>query len=298
MYKDKDIENIYVVGDVHGCFHTLQNLIGRLPEDAELIFVGDLCDKGNFSRDVIDFVIQNGYDCVKGNHEHLMETYLEDAIFHDKHSPWSSDKRYGGILTLQSYQYDHDKILAHLEWIKTLPIYLQVENYFITHGFALPFYEHRNDPLYYKEYLLNRYEEGMEISNNEVINIFGHCVFEEVATGENFYGIDTGCSYGKKLTAIQLGTMQCYQETMDPRDSDYSIKELKLAHIDLPKDEHTICNLRMHIDALFTDFDLVSTEVAEYIVKRFGDVGKQEIENMLEKKQLFIKQAKKILQKN
>ncbi len=293
---DLKIENIYVVGDVHGCFYTLQNLIARLPNDAELIFVGDLCDKGNFSRDVIDFVIQNGYDCVKGNHEHLMEVYLEDAIFYDKHSPWSTDKRYGGVLTLQSYQDDHDKMLAHLEWIKTLPIYLQVDNYFITHGFALPFYEYRNDPVYYKDYLLNRYEEGMEIPNDEVINIFGHCVFEEVVTGENFYGIDTGCSYGKKLTAIQLGTMQCYQETMDPRDSDYSIKELKLSHIDLPQDEHTISNLRMHIDTLFTDFDLVSTEVAEYIVKRFGDVGKQEIENMLEKKQLFIKQAKKILE--
>jgi len=293
---DIKIENIYIVGDVHGCFHTLQNLIAGLPNDAELIFVGDLCDKGNFSKDVIDFVIEKDYACVKGNHEHLMEVYLEDAIFHDKHSPWSTDKRYGGVHTLQSYQDDHDKMLAHLEWIKTLPIYLQVDNYFITHGFALPFYEYRNDPVYYKDYLLNRYEEGMEIPNDEVINIFGHCVFEEVIIGENFYGIDTGCSYGKKLTAIQLGTMQCYQETMDPRDSDYSIKELKLSHIDLPKDEHTISNLRMHIDTLFTDFDLVSTEVAEYIVKRFGDVGKQEIENMLEKKQLFIKQAKKLLE--
>jgi len=293
----RDIENIYVVGDVHGCFHTLQNLIRRLPKDAELIFVGDLCDKGNFSKDVIDFVIQNNYACVKGNHEHLMEVYLEDAIFHDKHSPWSSDKRYGGMVTLQSYQGDHDKMLAHLEWIKTLPIYLEVENYFITHGFALPFYEHRNNSDYYKDHLLNRYEEGMEIPNEEVINIFGHCVFEEVLTGENFYGIDTGCSYGKKLTALQLGTMQYIQETMDPRDSHYSIKELKLAHIDLPHDEHTISNLRMHIDVLFTDFDLVSTEVAEYIVKRFGDVGRQEIEIMLEKKQLFIKQAKMILGK-
>lgn len=295
--NDIKSENTYVIGDVHGCFHTLQNLITHLPEDAELIFVGDLCDKGNFSKDVIDFVIENGYACVKGNHEHLMETYLEDAIFHDKHSPWSSDKRYGGMVTLQSYGDDHDKMLSHLEWIKTLPVYLQVENYFITHGFALPFYEHRNNPDYYKEYLLNRYEKGMEISNDEVINIFGHCVFEEVVTGENFYGIDTGCSYGKKLTAIQLGTMQCFEETMDPRDSEYNIKELKLVHINLPQDEHTINNLRMHIDVLFTDFDLVSTEVAEYIVKRFGEVGKQEIENMLEKKQLFVKQAKQILGK-
>ncbi|HSR74357.1 MAG TPA: metallophosphoesterase [Sulfurovum sp.] len=297
MVGELNIENIYVLGDVHGCFHTLQNLLARLPKEAELIFVGDLCDKGNFSKDVIDFVIQNNYACVKGNHEHLMETYLEDAIFHDKHSPWSSDKRYGGRVTLHNYQDDHDKMLAHLEWIKTLPVYIQVENYFITHGFALPFYEHRNNPFYYKEYLLNRYEEGMEIPNEDVINIFGHCVFEEVVKGENFCGIDTGCSYGKKLTAIQLGTMQCIQETMDPRDSEYSIKELKLAHIDLPHDEHTISNLRMHIDILFTDFDLVSTEVAEYIVERFGDVGKQEIEIMLEKKQLFIKQAKKILGK-
>ncbi len=295
MQKNTKIENTYVIGDVHGCFHTLQNLIVRLPKDAELIFVGDLCDKGNFSKDVIDFVIQNDFSCVKGNHEHLMETYLEDAIFHDIHSPWSSDKRYGGMVTIESYQGDRSKMLKHLEWISTLPMYIQVDKYFITHGFALPFYEYRDNPVYYNDYLLNRYESGMRVDNEEVINIFGHCVFDEVVAGENFYGIDTGCSYGKKLSAIQLGTMQCYQETMDPRDSNYSIKELKLSHINLPQDEHTISNFRMHIDTLFTDFDLVSTEVAEYIVERFGDIGKVEIESMLEKKQLFMKQAKKII---
>ena len=297
MKNIHDLENTYIIGDVHGCFHTLKSLLAKLPRDADLIFVGDLCDKGNYSRDVIDFVIEGGYACVKGNHEHLMETYLEDAILHDKHSPWSSDKRYGGLVTLQSYEGDHEKMLSHLEWIKTLPMYLQIDHYFITHGFALPYYEHRNNPVYYNDYLLNRYEKGMQVDNEEVINIFGHCVFEEVVQGENFYGIDTGCSYGKKLTALQLGSMQTIQEPMHSKDSDYSIKELKLKHIDLPQDEHSIDNLRMYIDMLFTDFDLVSTEVAEYIVERFGEPGKQEIESMLEKKQLFMKQAKKILQK-
>lgn len=298
MSRVSNLENIYVIGDVHGCFHTLQNLIARLPKEAELIFVGDLCDKGKFSKDVIDFVIENRYACVKGNHEYLMESYLEDSIFHDKHSPWSSDKRYGGMVTLESYQGDYEKMLAHLKWIKTLPMYIQIDMYFITHGFALPYYEHRHNPEYYNDYLLNRYEKGMHIEaieNEKVINIFGHCVFDEVVSADNFYGIDTGCSYGKKLTALQLGKMQCFEEPMDTRDSDYSIRELKLAHIQLPHDEHTISNLRMHIDTLFTDFDLVSTEVAEYIVQRFGDTGKKEIEKMLKKKQLFIKQAKKIL---
>jgi serine/threonine protein phosphatase 1 len=298
MNKTNNLENIYVIGDVHGCFYTLKNLIAYLPKEAELIFVGDLCDKGKYSKDVIDFVMQGNYKCIKGNHEHLMETYLEDAILRDKHSPWSSDKRYGGMVTLESYQGNTEKMLSHLEWIKILPMYIQVDKYFITHGFALPFYKHRNNPVYYSDFLLNRYEQGMSVKNEDVVNIFGHCVFDEVVSGENFYGIDTGCAFGKKLTALQLGTMQCFQEPMDERDSDYQIKELKLVHIELPHDEHTIINLRMQINTLFEDFDLVSTEVAEYIVEHFGDTGKKEIEMMLEKKQLFMKQAKKILEKS
>lgn len=103
MHRDMTLENIYVIGDVHGCFHTLQNLLLELPKDAELIFVGDLCDKGNFSKDVINFVMKNEYLCVKGNHEHLMQKYMHDAVLHDKHSPWSSDKCYGGLVTLDSF---------------------------------------------------------------------------------------------------------------------------------------------------------------------------------------------------
>ncbi len=104
---------------------------------------------------------------------------------------------------------------------------------------------------------------------HEVVNIFGHCVFDEVVSGENFYGIDTGCSYGKKLTALQLGTMKLIQEPMDARDSDYSIKELKLVHIELPRDAHTLSNLRMHIDVLFTDFDLVSNRSGRVYCRTF-----------------------------
>jgi len=33
---------------------------------------------------------------------------------------------------------------------------------------------------------------------------FGLCKFDEVLIGPNYYGIDTGCSYKNKLTAIEL----------------------------------------------------------------------------------------------
>lgn len=36
----------YIIGDVHGCYDTLIALIKKLPEKAEIIFLGDLIDRG------------------------------------------------------------------------------------------------------------------------------------------------------------------------------------------------------------------------------------------------------------
>lgn len=296
------MENTYVIGDVHGCFFTLKKLLKRLPKEATIIFVGDLCDKGNFSKEVIELVINNNYLCVKGNHEHLMESYLHKAFFKNEHSPWSSDKRYGGMVTLESYQNDKTTMLKHLEWVASLPMYIQVENYFISHGFALPFYEHRENQAYYNDFLLNRYEKGMilqreELTEHKVVNIFGHCVFDEVIEDELFYGIDTGCSYGNKLTAIELGSMKLIQEKMDERDSSYVIRELKLSHLSNVFEECSLESLILEIDNIFNNHDLVSTEVASYIVEKFKEEGCKELEKMLEKKQLFPKQAQKLLER-
>jgi len=285
----------YVIGDVHGCLHTLKKLIAKLPKNAEIILVGDLCDKGLHSKEVIEYVMAQNYQCVKGNHEYLMQKYLYDAVVNAKHSPWSEDYRYGGIQTFSAYLDDYESMQRHLEWISKLPMYIQKENYFITHGYALPFYEHRDNQEYYNEFLLNRYEKGMEVPKGEVINIFGHCVFDEVMVHENFYAIDTGCSYGKKLTAIELGSMKIIQELMDERDSSYTIKELELSHIHHCENKNDLEALVEYIDLEFVNFDVVSTEVAAFIVDEFADEGRDEIARMLEKKQLFIKQAKKFL---
>lgn len=288
----------YVIGDVHGCLYTLQKLLAKLEANAEIILVGDLCDKGKHSKELIEFVMQNGYRCVKGNHEHLMQKYLYDAVVNAKHSPWSEDYRYGGIETLKGYIDDQQSMQRHLAWLETLPIYIEIKeekHYFITHGYALAYYDKRDDSEYYNDFLLSRYEEGMEVPRGDVINIFGHCVFDEVIEHESFYAIDTGCAYGKKLTALELGTMRIIQEDMDKRDSSYEIKELLLEHLELFSYGHNAALLAAHIDERFVAFDVVSTEVAAFMVESFGEEGREEIPKMLEKKQLFIKQAKKFV---
>jgi len=57
-------DGIFVVGDVHGCFYTLQKLLKKLPQDARVIFVGDLVDKGNYSKEVVEFVKLNNYESI------------------------------------------------------------------------------------------------------------------------------------------------------------------------------------------------------------------------------------------
>ena len=45
---------MYIIGDVHGCYNTLMELIAKLPKDAKLCFVGDLIDRGPNSKDVVE----------------------------------------------------------------------------------------------------------------------------------------------------------------------------------------------------------------------------------------------------
>lgn len=37
---------VWIIGDVHGCFATLMVLISKLPKGVEIIFVDDLIDRG------------------------------------------------------------------------------------------------------------------------------------------------------------------------------------------------------------------------------------------------------------
>ncbi|MFY4844058.1 metallophosphoesterase, partial [Aliarcobacter butzleri] len=67
------MEQIYIIGDVHGCYKSLLALIEQLPnkKNSKIVFVGDLIDRGKNSCEVIELIINNNYDCVMGNHEEL-----------------------------------------------------------------------------------------------------------------------------------------------------------------------------------------------------------------------------------
>ncbi|PCJ15376.1 MAG: hypothetical protein COB02_18125 [Candidatus Cloacimonadota bacterium] len=225
--KVDNIEHTYIIGDVHGCFYTLQRLLNQLPLDANIIFVGDLCDRGLHTKEVIELVIKNSYYCILGNHDDYMISHIKDCMDDSNLKvKWNQEEYMGGKQTLLSYTDDYDTMIKHLKWLKKIPRYIEINKYFITHGFGLPYYRRRKNSSSHVGLLKNRIKdkEGWghdwekDWKNYNVTNIFGHTDYDEVEIGKNYYGIDTGCVYGKKLTAIQLRTMNLYQQEIDVRD--------------------------------------------------------------------------------
>lgn len=120
-------EQIYIIGDVHGCYDTLMTLINQLPENAKLVFCGDLIDRGPKSRQVIEYIRNNNHSMVLGNHEKLMiesdGLVVDPRDFAD--TDWGAN---GGRETLASY-HETDKLHTDIEWLKKQPLYLVFDNY-------------------------------------------------------------------------------------------------------------------------------------------------------------------------
>lgn len=216
----------FIIGDVHGEYDTLIELVKKLPSNAEIIFVGDIIDRGAKSREVIQFIRENNHRCVLGNHEVFMIEYGESFI---KSYPTSTNTSYihtwynnGGKDTLYSYgilkytresgklecieneegmkQFKDDR-----EWLKTLPLYIELPNKInnkpvvISHASCADMWHHHDNPNgveTFREYALwNRKEPKRD---SEIFNIFGHTPVDfGVEIEEHFVNVDTGC-YIKK----------------------------------------------------------------------------------------------------
>lgn len=72
------------MGDIHGCFYTLEKLIDKVrkkDESPQFIFVGDYVDRGLNSKQCVEFIIQlqsEGAVCLRGNHDDVIDYLLHE----------------------------------------------------------------------------------------------------------------------------------------------------------------------------------------------------------------------------
>jgi len=153
---------LYVVGDIHGHLDALIDALDLIAvdggQDAKVVFVGDLVDRGPDSRGVIEYLINgiaNGRDwtVLKGNHDRMFEWFMESPPRHDPHllvdMHWFHPK-IGGIETMASYGVEvipmtsrlyqvhalaQDAVpQAHVSFLRSLKLSHNVGNFVFVHA--------------------------------------------------------------------------------------------------------------------------------------------------------------------
>ncbi len=206
---------IAVIGDIHGCYYTLLELVRQIEKkypEAEIISLGDLVDRGNHSYEVVDFIMEEEIRFVPGNHDYM--------FYHFFKYPTSAFARSwvfnGNEATLESYVEHEDEIIKHLDFIAEAPLYLDLDDAFISHAGISKYYENvlpedfRDDlsvldDIIHEDYL---HDIGVLWTRDPLLDIgklqiVGHSKINEPKfdINANALYIDTGAFSGNKLSA-------------------------------------------------------------------------------------------------
>ena len=207
---------IAVIGDIHGCYHTLikvyEEIKTRYP-DIHVYSVGDLVDRGNFSYEVLEFIKQNKIKFTAGNHD-LMFYYYVTQPTHPIGRPWIHN---GSETTLESYSNHMASMREHFVIIKKAPLFFNLKDCFISHA-GISSYYHKvfkkdifSDNAKIKKLLDQELDSshGVIWTRDELVNlgklqIVGHTIVKDLyhnKKSDALY-IDTSAFAGNKLTAV------------------------------------------------------------------------------------------------
>jgi len=215
---------LVVVGDIHGNCDALERLLQRLDEeklsDHQLIFVGDMIDRGDHSKAVVQRVEalcrSRGAIGLMGNHEAMMLAFLANP--RGRAERWL---KFGGLQTLASFgvsvpsmamTVDQRDIIANalktalgptlLDWIKSRPAMWQSGNVVAVHAALDP---RRAPDDQQTECCLWGHKDFRRISRKDgVWVVHGHTVVDEPRHARGVISIDTGAYATDRLTAAVI----------------------------------------------------------------------------------------------
>jgi hypothetical protein len=218
-----------IIGDVAGNFLTLQQLLKKMPSSATPLSLGDMCDRGPRSKEVLSFFMENG-KALLGNHEHMM---LDKCTRGGSYGSfvWFSN---GGTPTVRSFfPTDSETQLRNrvsdipkdvLDWISSLPLHLELEENinglkgFISHAPKHPHLDldscKKIDSQQLQDATLIWYR-GATQRIEGYYQIFGHNShwgLEYQSDDKGEYGICIDTSASSVLTGLHWPSMVLYQQ--------------------------------------------------------------------------------------
>lgn len=222
----------FVIGDVHGMFHLVEDLMEQAdfdPSKDRMFVVGDLVDRGPHSKDVASWLMQPWFHAVKGNHEDLaIRGYKCLQLEEDVHTV---DDVALHMINGGSWFYEMSgtKQTETIRELLKLPLAIEIptdegsvglvhaevpSDDWTTFVDALLHppanFEHfEHYAMWSRDILKNqRHHKFKGVENIDVV-IVGHSPMKEAMCVENVLYLDTGAAFGRKLSMV------CIQGEMD-----------------------------------------------------------------------------------
>ena len=220
---------VYAIGDIHGHLDKLERAHARIEadraregaQDAQLIHVGDLVDRGPASAGVITYLMELSKSdpritILRGNHDQLFVDFLTQDLETCRANGtlrWT-EAILGGRETLASYGVQNwFKSAAHREaqrqvpaehvaFLSGLPLTHQAGDCLFVHagirpGVALDDQDPEDLIWIRHEFLMSRLDHGPLV-------VHGHTPTDEVEHHGNRLAIDTGAAFGGPLSAVAI----------------------------------------------------------------------------------------------
>ncbi|MDJ0578095.1 MAG: metallophosphoesterase family protein [Xenococcaceae cyanobacterium MO_234.B1] len=230
-----------IIGDVHGHYDTLLALMESMAPNAndQIYFLGDLIDRGPKSAQVVDFVIKNQYKCLLGNHEEmLLDVVGSGETSVELYQGWLYS---GGNATVASY--DSKIPQEHLDWMKSLPLYLDLGDIWLVHAGISPQIPLSQQTSEQFCWIREEFHRLPKPYFSDKLIITGHTITftlpgvqpGQIAKGNGWLNIETGAYHHISgwLTALDVTSNKVYQaNTQDGRLRTMPLKRA-LAEVDL-----------------------------------------------------------------
>ncbi|WP_207423034.1 polynucleotide kinase-phosphatase [Desertivirga brevis] len=226
LYNNKKEEKgpFDIIGDVHGCFDELIELLGNLgyvhngtsfshPDGRKAVFLGDLVDRGPNTPAVLKLVMEMVGDgaalCVPGNHDIKLVRWLNGKNLQVKHGLAESIEQ----LSLETQEFK-DKAKAFLDALVSHYV-LDEGKLVVSHAGLKENMQGRGSGAvrefcYYGETTGEIDEFGLPVRHNwaaeysgKAMVVYGHTPVPTPQWLNKTIDIDTGCVFGGSLTALR-----------------------------------------------------------------------------------------------
>lgn len=238
---------VYAIGDVHGQLDMLRRCHALIAadrmetgdRDAPVVHLGDYCDRGPRTREVIDLLSQGvasgePWICLKGNHDRMMWLYLQDPMRRDPilrpDYSWGHEKL-GGLETLRSYGIDRPEELSdsalhamsrdavpaeHVAFLAELETVFETEHLFFCHAGirpGVPLSDQVEDDLIW---IRGAFHEDTRDHGKLIVH--GHTPVDAPTHAGNRVNLDTGAGYGRGMSVAVFEDRECWVLTATGRE--------------------------------------------------------------------------------